>query len=163
MSQITHALIEHRLTPDEILEIPNHLRHISDEILRGQWRWSAPYMSKQTLIELWSRKAEFFINNLWSEKDLGLLQKDNLTLQFFEPHLVIFDNLIRWDSYHRNEQLRQEFNRLANVISSLLNAVDKLVVPDLSSVGFYDEDEPFSVAAYRQKANNNKLYAMELE
>lgn len=163
MGQLVHAFIEHRLTLEEILNLPEHLRNFSDDILAGQWHWSAPNMNKQILIDMCTRKADFFINNSWSVQDLALLEKDNMTIHFFAPHLLTFDNLNRWDTYRRYEQQRQEFNRLARALSLLLNAVDVLMVPDLSSVDFFYEDEDLTVAAYRQKANGNELYAIELD
>ena len=163
MGQLVHALIEHRLTPEEILKLPDPLRHISDTVLAGQWHWTAPNMDKHTLISLWTRKAEYFINNSWSEQDLALLEKSNMMLHFSAPHLVTFYNSLRWDTYRSNELQRQGFNRLARAISIPLKAADILFVPDLSSVDFFDEDENLTVATYRQKANGNELYAIELD
>ncbi|AEV99660.1 hypothetical protein A4D02_27935 [Niastella koreensis] len=161
MGQIVHAFIEHRLTPEEILNLPDYLQSVSANTLAGLWHWTTSGMNKLTLADLWTRKAEYFINNSWSEQDLALLEKDNLTLHFSSPHLVTFDNSLRWDTYHRNEELRKGFNCLSKAISSLLNAVDILIVPDLSSIDFYDEN--LTVDAYRQKANGNELYAIELD
>lgn len=163
MSQIVHAYIEHRLTAEEIIKLPDYLQHIQDSILAGKWDWTTPNMTEQTLVHMWTLAAEYFINNQWSEKDLAFLQKGNMTFFFSNPHLVTFDNLQRWDTYHSNEQLREEFNSLAKTVSSLLRAVDVLIVPDLSSVDFFDEDEDLTVDSYRQKANGNRIYAVELD
>ncbi|MEX6690091.1 hypothetical protein QTN47_21460 [Danxiaibacter flavus] len=162
MGQIVHAFIEHKLTPEEILQLPELLCHISNDILVGQWHWSTPNMNKQILIDLWTRKTEYFINNIWSEQDFALLEMHDMTFHFFSPRLLTFDNSIRWDVYNKNESVREEFNRLAKAISSLLNAVDILVVPDLSSVSFFEEDKDTTVDSYRQKAKCNKLYSIEL-
>ena len=86
-----------------------------------------------------------------------------MTLHFFKPNLLTFDNSIRWNSYKSNETLRKEFNRLAKIISQLLSALDIIIVPDLSSVDFFDEEKDLTVNAYRQKANDNKIYAVEIE
>jgi len=56
-----------------------------------------------------------------------------------------------------------KINRLAKALLSLLNGVDILLVPDLSSVDFLNKDEDLTVAAYRKKANGNELYAIELD
>lgn len=137
MGQIVHAFIEHRLTPEEILQLPEQLQHIPDNALRGQWHWTAPNIDKKTLTGLWTRNADYFINNSWSEQDLALLLKDHFTLHFYKPHLVTFDNALRWDTYKGNEQHREEFNRLTKALTSLLNPIDILFVPDLSSVDFF--------------------------
>lgn len=163
MAQLVHAFIEHRLTLEEILNLPDHLQQISDDILVGQWNWSAPNMNKQVLIGIFTRKLDFFFNNSWSVQDLALLEKDNMTIHFSAPHLVTFDNSYRWDTYRIYEQQRQEFNRMTRALSLLLSAVDVLMVPDLSSVDFFDENEDLTVAAYRQKSNGNELYAIELD
>jgi hypothetical protein len=163
MGQTVYAFIEHRLTPEEILKLPENLRNFPDDTFAGQWHWTTPNMDKQTLTDLWTKKTEYFINNSWSEKDLALLGKDNMTLHFSTPTLVTFDSLLRWDNYNRNKTLRKEFNRQTKVISSLLNAFDIIIVPNLSSVGFFDEDEDLTVDAYRQKANGNIMYAVELD
>ncbi|OQP43615.1 hypothetical protein A4H97_33865 [Niastella yeongjuensis] len=79
------------------------------------------------------------------------------------PNLVTFDSSLHWNTYKRDGRLRNEFNLLAKTISSLLNGVDILLVPDLSSVDFFDEIQDLTVDAYRQKANGNELYAIELD
>ena len=162
MGQLVHAFIEHRLTPEEILNLPEQLRHSSNNTLAGQWHWTAANMDKETLADLWTRKAEYFINNSWSEADLALLEKDNFTLHFSTPYLITFDNSVRWDTYQKNHQLRAEFNRMAKAVATLVNAIDILIVPDLSSVDFFDEEKDITVDAYRQKANGNEMYAIEL-
>jgi hypothetical protein len=84
-------------------------------------------------------------------------------LHFLNPYLLTFDNSLPWDTYRRNTQLRKEFNQLTKAISTVLNAVDILFVPNLSNVGFFNEDEDITVEAYRQKAKGNMLYAIELD
>lgn len=162
MSQLVHAFIEHRLTPENILRLPEYLLNSTNSTLSGKWHWTAPNIDTKVLYDLWEHKADYFINNSWSEKDLAWLKKENLTLHFLTPHLVTFDNLLRWDVYHRNEQLSKEFNILAKLMSSLLNAVDVILVPDLSSVDFFNEEEYHSVDKYRKRANGNNSYIMEL-
>lgn len=163
MGQIVHALIEHRLIPEDILLLPAQLGSAPDDAIAGQWRWVMPNMDKQALTDYWDRKPEYFINNLWGKQDLALLEKESLTLHFSMPHLVSFDSSLRWDTYSRNGQFREEFNRLTEVILSLLNAVDILFVPDLSSVDFFGDNGDLTVDSYRQKVKGNKLYAIELE
>src|SRR5687767_2037993 len=112
MGQTVHAFIEHRLTLEEILRLPEHLQHISDNTLSGQWHWTTPNMAKQILTDLWTRKAEYFINNAYNKENLALLEKENLTLHFTPPILVTFENSLRWNIYKSNGQLRKEFNLL---------------------------------------------------
>ena len=51
---------------------------------------------------------------------------------------------------------------MAKAVATLVNAIDILIVPDLSSVDFFDEEKDITVDAYRQKANGNEMYAIEL-
>lgn len=162
MGQIVHAFIEHRLTPEEILLLPALWRHISDDMLVGQWHWSTPNMNRQILVDLWTQKTKYFINNSWSEQDLALLEKQDMTFHFLSRNLLTFNNSTRWDIYNKNESVQNEFNHLAKVISSLLYAVDILIVPNLSSVNFFDEDRDTTIDAYRKKAKGNKFYSIEL-
>jgi hypothetical protein len=120
MGQIVHALIQHKFSPEEILKLPEYLRNISDDTLTGQWHWTTANINKEILINSWTRKGQYFINNPHSERDLALLKKDNLTLHFSSPHLITFDNLLRWDTYKRNDQLRKQFNRLTKPFQSHL-------------------------------------------
>jgi hypothetical protein len=65
MGKIVHALIEHSLTPEEIVNLPEQLRNFSNDVLVAQWHWTKQNMDKEALIDLWTRKAEYFINNSW--------------------------------------------------------------------------------------------------
>lgn len=162
MGQIVHGFIEHRLMMEEILKLPEKLIRISNDSLAGQWHWTVQNMDKEVLTQNWKRKAEYFINNSWTEADLNQLKSNNSTFHFISPYLLTFDNLLRWDVYHRNLQSRKEFDLLVKAIATLINAVDLLIVPDLSSVSFFNEEEDTTVDTYRKKANGNEMYAIEL-
>jgi len=137
MGQTVQALIEHRLTPDEILKLPESLQDSSNSIIAGQWNWIVPNINATTLVNLWTRKAEYFISNSWSEKDLALLRNDNMTLHFYNSNLVTFDNSISWNTYNEDENLCKDFNYLTKEMSTLLNALDIIIVPELSRVPFF--------------------------
>lgn len=161
MGQIAHALIEHCLTPKQIIDLPKRLLLSSNPIIAGQWTWTASNLDEKLLLDIWNRKPEFFMQNSWSVADLALLEKNNLTITSISPNILTFDNLLKWYSYQDNEFLRKEFNDLTKEIIKLLSAIDVIMVPDLSSVGFVDEIENLSVKAYRQKANGNTSCAIE--
>jgi len=162
MGQTVYALIEHRLTPEEILKLPGRLQTSSNEVIAGHWLWTVLNIDANVLADLWAKKAEYFINNPWSDEDLALLQHDNRTLHFYSPNLVTFTNSLSWDTYNINEVLRKDFNGLAKETSELLSAIDIIIVPDLSGVDFFYEGRDLTVSAYRQKANGNKLFAAEI-
>lgn len=162
MSQLVHAFIEHRLTPDEILAIPGLLHGLTDTAFAGQWTWNIPNINTQALSDCWAVDADHFINNSWNDRDLPLLVKDDFALYFYSPQLVLFSSSLRWSVYLDNEELRKWFNNLAGALLPIVKAVDLLFVPDLSSVPFFDEGTDLSISVYRQKAAGNRLYVVEL-
>lgn len=162
MSQFVHAFIEHRLTPYEVLALPALLRVSTEPALAGQWTWTIPDINVQTLSDRWALDVDHFIGRSWSDKDLPLLVKDDLTLHFYSPQLVLLSSSLRWSVYLDKEELRKEFNSIASALLYMVKAVDLLFVPDLSGVPFFDESTDLSISVYRQKAAGNRLYAVEL-
>ncbi|MDF2188523.1 hypothetical protein [Paraflavitalea sp. CAU 1676] len=162
MGQLVQALIEHRLTPEGVLEIPRILNTSLNENVAGEWIWTVPTINKQVLIELWLRKAEYFLKNAWSVEDLALLEKGELTLHFFAPSLIAFDASLKWFSYTSNGDQRYSFNNLAKEISNLCKAVDVIIASEVSDA-WIDEHEILTVDMVRQKAIGNKNLAIELE
>lgn len=163
MGQIAHALIEHHLTSEQIIKLPERLQFSTINVIAGQWTWTNPNLDEKLLFEIWNRKPEFFLRNSWSVKDLALLEKDNMTITSVSPTILTFDSLLRWYTYQDNELLRRQFNVLTKEITRLLNAIDIIMVPDLGSIDIVAEDENLTVSHYRQKANGNKMYAIEID
>lgn len=162
MERIVHALIEHNLSPAEILNFPATLSNHPAAALVGEWEWTNHDMDEIFLEELWNKKEADFINNSASIEDLALLQKDKITLDFMTPHLITFDTLLSWDIYHTDESLREEFNHLVRIICEMIKAKDVAIIPDLSSLSFYDENTDLTVNALRIKSKHNEDVFKEL-
>lgn len=157
MEKIVHALIEHNLKPSEILNFPVILSKLPSAAFTGEWEWTSHDMDASFLEELWNKKDIDFINNSASIEDLALLQKDKITIDFMTPHLITFDTLLPWDLYNSDESFRTEFNQLARMICELTKAIDVAIIPELSSLPFYDENTDHTVDALRKKAGNHQL------
>ncbi|MFA6151355.1 MAG: hypothetical protein WC716_08545 [Chitinophagaceae bacterium] len=162
MEKIAHAIIEHNLKPSEILNIPAILSKHSSASFAGEWEWTSHDMDASFLEELWNKKEIDFINNSASIEDLALLQKDKITIDFMTPHLITFDTLLPWDIYNTDESLREEFNHLVRMVCELIKATDVAIIPDLSSLPFYDENTDLSVNALRSKSKHNEGVFKEL-
>jgi hypothetical protein len=157
MGQTVLAILKHRLTPEEIVRFPERLLKSTNEKIVGQWSWSVPNIDTNILSIIWNRNVEYFIHNSWSEKDLVLLEKNDLTLHFCNTSLVVFDNSMKWFTYERNEILHNEFNFLAKEMATLLNACDTIIVPE-------PPDNPdMTPNEYRAKAKENKTPIIELK
>lgn len=156
MARIVHALIEHRLTPSDILKLPEILNKHTSPLIAGEWEWTShDEMDETFLMDLWAKNEEDFMNNSFSIEDLALLQKDKLTIDFASPNLITFDNLMPWDAYNNSETLRAEFNELVKIVAQIVSSVDLIILPDLSSISYFDERTDLSVDALRQKAKNH--------
>lgn len=107
-------------------------------------------------------KTDSFINKSWSDKDLAVLEKTGMRLHFFSPQLVTFDTSLSWIAYRESELLQRDFNHLSKAMASLLEAVDFLFVPDLSSVSFFDENQDLTVDTFRQKQTATKCMQLSL-
>lgn len=162
MSQLLSALIEHNLSPEEIINLPNRLKSCSEDIISPNWQWRKENLVIEDITHYWLLDAEYFINNAWNESDLLVLANDDLDLHFFSPTLIVLGSFLRWASYDCNEPQYKRFNKQVNLLAPFLDAKDALLVPDLSSVDFFDETIDTTVDAYRQKAAGNLLYAKEL-
>ncbi len=162
MEKIVHALIEHNLKPSEILNFPVILSKHPSTSFAGDWEWTSHDMDATFLEELWNKKDIDFINNSASIEDLALLQKDKITIDFMTPHLITFDMLLPWDLYNSNESLRATFNGLVRIICELTKATDVAIIPDLSSLPFYDENTDLTVNALRSKSKHNEDVFKEL-
>src|ERR1700760_2190818 len=123
MGQIVHALIEHSLTPQEILEFPKKLATCVNNELVGKWNWSDPNFDIEALLKIWATtQVEFLTKDSHGTEDLPWLQKDNFTLDFFVPNIVAFDNLSSWLFFRNNEIKISYFSKLTRVIGEMANA-----------------------------------------
>lgn len=163
MGRIVNALIEHSLPLEEILQLPLRFQTSRNQNIAGIWKWSKDNLNKEIITNLWSLKLDYFIKHSWSTEDLVILEKDKMTLHFYKPNILTFNNLLSWYSYNENENSKREFNQLVKEISSFLKTVDTIIVPDLSSVDFFDEDVDLTVNSYRLKAKGDSMNAIELE
>lgn len=94
MGQIVRALIEHSLTPEEILEFPKKLETCPNKELTGKWDWSSPGFDIETLLKHWNTtQADFLATHSWEDKGFPWLEKEHFTLDFFAPNLIAFDRL----------------------------------------------------------------------
>ncbi|WP_426670006.1 hypothetical protein ACPPVU_01930 [Mucilaginibacter sp. McL0603] len=151
MGQITYALIEHGLSPKEILELPFYLKSTANDIINGEWAWTNPNMDIKFLDNYWNKKPDYFFTNSWNEEDFPWLKKENLSLDFPHPNLVKFDHLLNWYFFFRNDSQINEFKKLTKDIAELLKPVDMIIVPET----FYDavkENEGLTVEMFRRKA-----------
>lgn len=162
MDKIVHALIEHNLSIEEILNIPEVLSKHPSAVFAGEWEWTNHDMDAAFLPELWRKNDVDFINYSASTEDLALLQKDRITIDFMTPHLITFDNLLLWEDYNNDEAVRIDFNHLVRMIAELIKATDIAIIPDLSSLTFYNENTDLTVASLRAKASNNPEFLREL-
>jgi len=163
MAVDVEALIEHKLTPEEILKLPERLQVSANKNIAGQWAWTVPNINTEILHNIWTRKSDYFINNPWGIEDFAFLKKDYLTLDFISSNLVTFHSSLRLYVYEKNKNLRDDFNCLTKEILNLLNAVDVLIIPELSNVSFLDDEPDFTINIYRQKAKEHNSFVTELK
>ncbi len=151
MGQITYALIEHGLSPEEILEFPFYLKSSANDIINGEWAWTNPNMDIKFLDNYWNKKPDYFFTNSWNEEDFPWLKKENLSLDFFHPNLVTFDHLLNWSFFFRNDSQINEFKKLTKDIAELLKPVDIIIVPE-SFYNAVNENEELTVEMFRRRA-----------
>jgi hypothetical protein len=163
MGQIVHALIEHSLTPQEILEFPKKLETCPNNEIAGKWDWSNPNFDVETLLKLWNTmQADFLAADSWGDEDFPWLQKENFTLDFFAPNLIAFDRLSNWFFFRDSEIRISEFSKLTRVIGELVNASDFLFVPDPSD-DFVYAHEILTVDLFRQDAKSKYRASLEVK
>jgi hypothetical protein len=162
MGQIVHALIEHSLTPQEILEFPKKLETCPNNEIAGKWDWSNPNFNVETLLKIWNTtQADFMAAHSWGDEDFPWLQKGNFTLDFFAPNLIAFNRLYSWFFFRGNEERISEFSKLTRVIGELVNATDFLFVPDISDDFAYSHIK-LTVDLFRQDAKTRYEAAIEV-
>ena len=162
MGDIVRALIEHSLTPDEILAFPKKLETWPNDELVGQWKWSNPNIGIADLLKFWNTKQiDLESTYSWGPEGFLWLQKDDFTLDFFAPNLVAFDRLSKWFFFRDNEIRISEFSKLTRVIGELVRATDFLFIPNISDDFVYSHDK-LTVDLFRQDAKTKYEAAVEV-
>ena len=162
MGQIVYALIEHSLTPEEILAFPKKLETCQNSTIAGRWAWSDPNLNVDSLFKFWTTKQiDLSSTYSWGPEDFPWLEKENFTLYFFEPNLIVFDCLFKWLFFSKNETRIREFSALTREIGSLVNATDLLFVPELTD-NFINAHDNLTVDLFRQDAKKRYEAAIEV-
>jgi len=162
MGEIVRALIEHSLTPAEILEFPKKLETCPNKGLAGKWNWTDPKLDKNALVKIWNTKQiDFLSMHSWGREDFPWLEKENFTLDFFKPNLIAFDCLFNWFFFSRNETQITEFSALTREIAGLVNATDLLFVRELTD-DFINTHDNLTVDLFRQDAKTRFEAAIEV-
>ena len=162
MGQTVYALIEHSLTPEEILEFPKKLETCPNSILAGKWTWTDPGLDINSLFKFWTTKQTDYLSTYsWGPEDFPWLQKEDFTLDFFKPNLIAFDCLFKWFFFNGNETRIIEFSHLTRAISNLVNAGDLLFVPEITD-DFINSYDNLTVDLFRQDAKTRYQGAIEV-
>jgi len=163
MGQNISAIMEHNLSPEQIIALPQLLHSKLEGDLAGAWGWTfGPDMNTDQLQKTWRQDMDFFLNNTWSEADLPMLERDTYSLYFGEPHLVHFDSLMRWSSYADDMKRRDMFNQWVKQLADIIGATDILLVPAPFDADVSEDDE-WRVADYRKAFQDMGLKHFELE
>jgi hypothetical protein len=162
MGQIVYALIEHPLTTEEIFEFPQKLEACPNGVIAGRWNWTDPNFDINSFFKSWNAKQiDFASTYSWSEQDFPWLQKGDLTLDFFKPNLIAFDNLFKWFFFQGNERRINDFSKLTRDIANLLNATDLLFVRELTD-DFINSNDHLTVDLFRQDAKDRNETVIEV-
>jgi hypothetical protein len=163
MGSIIQAVIQHSLSPREIVLVPDILNH-SDIInpKEDELKWSTPDIDATFLEKYWNLDSQYFINNPWSEESLALLQNDKFRLHFYNPNLVSFDMYLKAGVYKNNSLAESDFNFCAKFIALKLAAKDVIIFEDHLFGDAFDSNDLSSVDEIRKKFISQNISFYEL-
>jgi hypothetical protein len=163
MGSIIEAVIEHKLSPEEILLLPESLNKLNfincDD---DNWGWTAPNIDSAFLEKYWRKSPEDFMKEPWGIEDLAILEKGNLSIHFLTPHLASFDTLLGSSVYDINPATKCEFDVKAKSIALKMKPVDIIIIKDWYYDHAFDFDNNLTVEIIRQSVRHKNLSSHEI-
>jgi len=168
MSSIIEAVIQHEMSPEEILTIPELLNdlHLVDNT-GSKWAWTSKSAGVDFLKKYWRTTPEDFIEKRWDVTNLAVLELklseySRLTLHFYQPNLVSFDTHLPSSRFENDIEARVEFTRLVKLIALVMRATDTIIINNWYYDHAFDFSQNLTVDVIRQKTSEMKLPFYEI-
>lgn len=157
MSSVVQAVIQHNLSPEQIMLLPEIFNKANFIDKEDSLRWDGTKIDIDFLQQYWKKTSEDFISRPWSEEDLALLQNDKVSFHFYQPNLVSFDTHLKASIYKSNTETKSQFDLLVKTVALIMDAVDIIIIENWYHDEAFDSDNAFTVEIIRTKVKSRNL------